>query len=126
MKDGVDGVVVDKPGRLVDEAKKGVSALAVQDRYPSGEAATSLLRQIRVARSEAVPAIVLLTGDIPQGDKLVLEKQYKVREFIRIAENPIRIAQAVATAAGHDDNNADLVLHPDEEKNAFDISIDSV
>src|SRR6185503_8447997 len=45
MKDGVDGVVVDKPGRLVDEAKKGVSALAVQDRYPSGEAATSLLRQ---------------------------------------------------------------------------------
>jgi hypothetical protein len=34
MKDGVDGVVVDKPNRLVEEAKKGVSALAVQDRYP--------------------------------------------------------------------------------------------
>lgn len=123
MKDGVDGVVVDKPARLVEEAKKGASALAVQDRYPSGEAATSLLRQIRVARAEAVPAVVLLTGEIPQGDKLVLEKQYKVREFIRIAENPIRIAEAAAAAAGHDD---DVILHPDEEKNAFDISVDSI
>lgn len=155
MKDGVDGVVVDKPNRLVEEAKKGVSALAVQDRYPSGEAATSLLRQIRVARAEAVPAIVLLTGDIPQGDRLVLEKQYKVKEFIRIAENPIRIAQAVGAAAGgsgapspvngngHGGNGAgahgagagtlvepsdegEVILHPDEEKNAFDISVESV
>lgn len=144
MKDGVDGVVVDKPNRLVEEAKKGVSAIAVQDRYPTGEAATSLLRQIRVARSEAVPCIVLLTGDIPQGDRLVLEKQYKVREFIRIAENPIRIAQAVGAAAGagngasngaSNSNNGTLadvsddgevILHPDEEKNAFDISVESV
>lgn len=135
MKDGVDGVVVDKPSRLVEEAKKGVDALALQDRYPSGEAATSLLRQIRVARAEAVPAIVLLTGDIPQGDRLVLEKQYKVREFIRIAENPIRIAQAVGAAAGNGNGyalggdlseEADLELHPDEEKNAFDISVESV
>jgi hypothetical protein len=147
MKDGVDGVVVDKPNRLVEEAKKGVSALAVQDRYPSGEAATSLLRQIRVARSEAVPAIVLLTGEIPQGDRLVLEKQYKVKEFIRIAENPIRIAQAVGAAAGgangaspngsHGNgangtqtdavsDEGEVILHPDEEKNAFDISVESV
>ncbi|HEY4222456.1 MAG TPA: DUF4388 domain-containing protein, partial [Myxococcota bacterium] len=136
MKDGVDGVVVDKPSRLVEESKKGVAALALQDRYPSGEAATSLLRQIRVARTEAVPAIVLLTGDLPQGDKLVLEKQYKVKEFIRLAENPIRIAQAVSLAAGHvaGSKNGDaslsgedeVVLHPDEEKNAFDISVESV
>lgn len=148
MKDGVDGVVVDKPNRLVEEAKKGVSALAVQDRYPSGEAATSLLRQIRVARTEAVPAIVLLTGEIPQGDRLVLEKQYKVKEFIRIAENPIRIAQAVGAAAGSNgppsggngagsngahgtvagvaSDEGEVILHPDEEKNAFDISVESV
>lgn len=137
LKDGLETVVVDKPSRLLEEAKKGVSAVALQDRYPSGEAATSLLRQIRVARNEAVPAIVLLTGDIPQGDRLVLENQYKVRQFMRAAENPLHIAQAVGAAAGNgqghgpsaaleENADGDLELHPDEAKNEFDISVESV
>jgi tetratricopeptide (TPR) repeat protein len=124
MKDGVDAVVVDKPSSLLEEAKKGLAALAVQDRYPSGEAATSLLRQLRVARAETVPAIVLLTGDIPAGDRMVLEKRYKVREFIRIAENPIRIAQAVGAAAGNVTKNGEA--DPTEERNEFDINVESV
>lgn len=127
MKDGVDGVVVDKPNRLIEEAKKGVAALAVQDRYPSGELAQTLLRQVRVARhNEVVPAIVLLTADMAAVDRTVLEKQYRVREFIRISENPIRIAQAAQAAAGADGQEDDLILHPDEKANEFDISVDSV
>ncbi|OGQ11313.1 MAG: hypothetical protein A2138_20285 [Deltaproteobacteria bacterium RBG_16_71_12] len=127
MKDGVDGVVVDKPNRLIEEAKKGVAAVAVQDRYPSGELAQTLLRQVRVARqNDVVPAIVLLTADMAAVDRTVLEKQYKVREFIRISENPIRIAQAAHAAAGIDGSEDDLILHPDERANDFDISVDSV
>lgn len=127
MKDGVDGVVVDKPGLLIEEARKGVTALAVQDRYPSGELAQTLLRQVRVARqNDVVPAIVLLTGDMAAVDRTVLEKQYKVKEFIRISESPIRIAQAAQAAAGGNGADDDLILHPDEKHNEFDISIDSV
>lgn len=127
MKDGVDGVVVDKPNRLIEEARKGVAAVAVQDRYPSGELAQTLLRQVRVARqNDVVPAIVLLTADMAAVDRTVLEKQYKVKEFIRISENPIRIAQAAQAAAGTDASEDDLILHPDERANDFDISVDSV
>lgn len=126
MKDGVDGVVVDKPNRLIEEAKKGVAALAVQDRYPSGELAQTLLRQVRVARqNDVVPAIVLLTADMAAVDRTVLEKQYKVKEFIRISENPIRIAHAAQAAAGGNGAEDDLILHPDEKANEFDISVDS-
>lgn len=128
MKDGVDGVVVEKPNRLIEEAKKGVAAVAVQDRYPSGELAQTLLRQVRVARqNDVVPAIVLLTADMAAVDRTVLEKQYKVKEFIRISENPIRIAQAAHAAAGaNGTDEEDLILHPDEHANDFDISVDSV
>lgn len=127
MKDGVDGVVVDKPSHLIEEARKGVTALAVQDRYPSGELAQTLLRQVRVARqNDVVPAIVLLTGDMAAVDRTVLEKQYKVKEFIRVSESPIRIAQAAQAAAGANGADDDLILHPDEKNNEFDISIDSV
>ncbi|MCC7069696.1 MAG: hypothetical protein IT383_00125 [Deltaproteobacteria bacterium] len=128
MKDGVDGVVVEKPNRLIEEAKKGVAAVAVQDRYPSGELAQTLLRQVRVARqNDVVPAIVLLTADMAAVDRTVLEKQYKVKEFIRISENPIRIAEAAHAAAGANGTDEDdLILHPDERANDFDISVDSV
>ncbi len=123
MRDGLEGVVVERPGLLVDEARRGAAAVVVQDKYPSGEAVTTLLRQLRVARSEVVPAVILTTAELAQGDRHVLEKQYRVREFLPVATSPIKIAEALRAAAGNLDD--ETVLHEDERKNEFDISVES-
>lgn len=125
QKDGVDGVVVDKPSVLVESARAGADALVVQDKYPSGEVGSSLLRQVRVARGEAVSAIYLLTGDLAAPDRHVLERQYRVREFLGVEATPHRIAAALREAAGDEDVDLDVILHEDEKKNDFDIEIAS-
>ena len=130
MRDGVDGVVVDKPAKLVEEARKGAVTLVVQDRYASGDIGSSLLRQVRVARGEVLPAVVLVTGDLAAPDRHVLEKQYKVQVFLPMGSSPLHIAEALRGAGGlrkhsPDKSEDDLVLHEDEVKNDFDISIES-
>lgn len=131
QKDGVDGVVVEAPARLVDEARIQADAVVVQDRYTTGEAGSSLLRQVRVAKGGAVPAVFLLTNELAAPDRHVLEKQYKVAAFLPIEATPHSIASALARAAGveespeDDSEDDDLVLHEDEVNNAFDISVDT-
>ncbi len=135
MKDGIHGVVVDKPKQLADEAKRGADAVAVQDKYPSGDVGASLLRQVRVARGgEPVPAIYLLTAELAPPDRHVLEKQYRVQEFLKVETSPLKIAAALQGAAGASvkakaksgtGDDDEVVLHEDEEKNDFDISIES-
>lgn len=131
VRDGAEGVVVDKPAKLVDEARKGAVTLVVQDRYPSGEIGSSLLRQVRVARGEVVPAVVVVTGELAAPDRHVLEKQYKVQSFLPASASPPQIADALRAAGGLGngsstaDDGDDLVLHEDEVKNEFDISIES-
>jgi hypothetical protein len=147
QKDGVDGVVVEAPGRLVEEAREQADAIVVQDRYTTGEAGSSLLRQVRVAKGGAVPAVYLLTNELAAPDRHVLEKQYKVSAFLPIEATPHSIASALARAAGVDeiaddedeldltataaaaiqdaDSDEDIVLHEDEVNASFDISIDA-
>jgi DNA-binding transcriptional ArsR family regulator len=125
QRDGVDGVVVDVPARLVDEARRGAAAVAVQHRYQTGEVGSSLLRQVRVARGEVVPAVVVVAGDLSGPDRLVYERQYKVTSFLPIGANPADVAVAAATAAGVAPLDDEVVLHEDERKNEFDISIES-
>jgi hypothetical protein len=119
--DGIDGVVVDGPGQLVDTAKGDADALVVQDRYPSGEAGSSLLRQMRVARGAAVPAVYLMTQELAAPDRHVLEKQYKVGAFLKFEATPHSIASALLEAAGGEE--PDVVLHEDEMSHAFDIEV---
>src|SRR5690606_2570768 len=136
QKDGVDGAVVEAPARLVEEARAQADAVVVQDRYTTGEAGSSLLRQVRVAKGGAVPAVYLLTSDLAAPDRHVLEKQYKVGAFLKIEATPHSIASALLAAAGveessaktesnDDDDDDDLVLHEDEVNNSFDISVDT-
>lgn len=125
QRDGVDGVVVEAPARLVDEARRGVAAVAVQHRYQTGEIGSSLLRQVRVARGEVVPAVVVVAGDLSGPDRLVYERQYKVSSFLPIGANPSDVAVAARAAAGVPAADDDVELHEDERKNEFDISIDS-
>lgn len=137
QKDGVDGVVVEAPGRLVEEAREGADAIVVQDRYATGEAGSSLLRQVRVAKGGAVPSVYLLTNELAAPDRHVLEKQYKVGAFLPIEATPHGIATALARAAGvelpaaavsgsaDEDSDEDLVLHEDEVSASFDISIET-
>ncbi len=132
MRDGVDGVVVDQPARLVDEARRGAVAVAVQHRYPGGEIGSSLLRQVRVARGEVVPAVVIVTGELSGPDRLVYERQYKVSAFLPKDTAPGEIADAVRAASGIASRppqpaslSDEIVLHEDEEKNEFDISVES-
>jgi hypothetical protein len=125
-RDGVDGVVVDTPSRLVDEARKGATAVAVQHRYPTGEIGSSLLRQVRVARGEVVPAVVVVSGELSGPDRLVYERQYKVTAFLPTSASPVEIATAVRIASGAPAAaEEELELHEDEQKNEFDISIES-
>ncbi len=146
VRDGAEGIVVDKPAKLADEARKGAVALVVQDRYPSGEVGSSLLRQVRVARGEVIAAVVVVTGELAAPDRHVLEKQYKVQSFLPASASPVQIADALKNAGaltGPDltglgvasgtmegapatqSGEEDLVLHEDEVKNEFDISIES-
>jgi len=125
QRDGVDGVVVDQPARLVDEARRGAAAVAVQHRYQTGEIGSSLLRQVRVARGEVVPAVVIVAGDLSGPDRLVYERQYKVSSFLPIGANPADVAVAARAAAGVPAADEDMELHEDEQKNEFDISVDS-
>jgi len=126
-RDSVDGVVVDAPARLVDEARKGAAAVAVQHRYPTGEIGSSLLRQVRVARGEVVPAVVIVSGELSGPDRLVYERQYKVTAFLPTSASPLEIATAVRIASGAPaaGGEEELELHEDEQKNEFDISIES-
>ena len=132
LKDGIDGVVVERPALLVDEARKGVAAVAIQDKYPSGEAGSSLLRQIRVARAGvAAPAVVLVTGDLGLADRHVLERQYKVKSFLPASTNPLTIGEAVRAAAMAgggmpDEASEDLIVREDPGQSDFEISIESV
>jgi hypothetical protein len=130
MKDGVDGVVVGRPQGLVEETKGGVSALVVQDRYATGEAGASLLRQVRAATGGAVPAVYLISDEIAAADRHVLERQYRVAEFLPVSASPHSVASALLAAAGPNndvdiDLDADVVLHEDEAHNEFDIEINS-
>lgn len=130
MKDGVDGVVVGRPQGLVDETKGGVSALVVQDRYTTGEAGASLLRQVRAATGGAVPGVYLISDEIAAADRHVLERQYRVAEFLPVSASPHSIASALLGAAGPNNDvdvelDADVVLHEDEAQNEFDIEINS-
>ena len=124
-RDGIDGIVVAHPARLVDEARKGAAAVAVQHRYPTGEIGSSLLRQVRVALGEVIPAIVLVGGELSGPDRLVYERQYKVGAFLPTTSTPVEIAGAVRLASGAAPAVDDLVLHDDERKNEFDISVES-
>ena len=54
QRDGLESLVVERPAQLVEEARRGALALAVQDRYRSGEAGPSLLRQVRAAAARSV------------------------------------------------------------------------
>jgi DNA-binding MarR family transcriptional regulator len=125
MKDGADGVVVGSPADLVAEANDGAIALVVQDKYPSGEAGASLLRQVRMALGTPVPGVYLLTGELADADRSVLAKQYKVQEFLSVAASPHQIAGALLTAARPADDEPDIVLHEDEADNDFDIDLAS-
>ncbi len=122
MRDGLDGVVVSQVARLVDEARKGVAAVAVQHRYATGEIGSSLLRQVRVARGEVVPSIVVVTGELSGPDRLVYERQYKVSAFLGSDAGAGALADAIAAASGV---AGDVELHEDEARNEFDISIES-
>ncbi|HEY1100920.1 MAG TPA: DUF4388 domain-containing protein, partial [Myxococcota bacterium] len=104
----------------------------MQHRYPGGEIGSSLLRQVRVARGEVVPAVVLVSGDLSGPDKLVYERQYKVGGFLAKDTAPGEIADALRTAAGVSARpvqaaslDLDVELHEDEARNEFDISIES-
>jgi hypothetical protein len=123
QRDGVDGVVVDPPA-LVEEARRGAAAVAVQHRYQTGEIGSSLLRQVRVARGEVVPAVVV-AGNLSGPDRLVYERQYKVTTFLPIGANPVEVAAAAAGLVGVASDADELELHDDERKNDFDISIES-
>ena len=124
-RDGIEGVVVAHPTRLVDEARKGAAAVAVQHRYPTGEIGSSLLRQVRVARGEVVPAVLLVAGELSGPDRLVYERQYKVSAVLPTSSTPTEVAGALRLASGAAPVVEDLVLHEDERKNEFDISIES-
>lgn len=131
MKDGVDGVVVGRPPGLVGETKAGVSALVVQDRYSTGEAGASLLRQVRAATGGAVPGVYLISDEIAAADRQVLERQYRVNEFLPVQASPHSIASALLAAAGPANDvdvelDSEIILHEDEEQNEFDIEINSV
>ena len=132
---GAEGVVVDAPANLIEEARKGLAVLVVQDRYRSGELGSSLLRQVRVARGAIVAGVVLVVDELAAADRHVLEKQYKIQSFLPIGANPFDIADAIRRtgnligvdggAAPVIDEEGDLILHEDEVKNEFDISIES-
>jgi hypothetical protein len=122
MRDGLDGVVVGQAARLVDEARKGLVAVAVQHRYTTGEVGSSLLRQVRVARGEVAPSVVVVTGELSGPDRLVYERQYKVGAFLGSDSGAGALADAIAAASGV---VSDVVLHEDEVRNEFDISIES-
>lgn len=138
--DGVDGVVVEHARDLVDMAQDGVDAIALQDRYQSGEIGASLLRQVRLKNDNvAVPAIVVVTEVLQPPDRHVLEKQYRVHAFLEKSASPHQIAEGLLGAAGpsgeqeapfegdpsgfDDEDDDDIELHPDETKNAFEIDI---
>lgn len=138
--DGVDGVVVEHARDLVDMAQKGVDAIALQDRYQSGEIGASLLRQVRLKNENvAVPAIVVVTEELQPPDRHVLEKQYRVHAFLEKSASPHQIVEGLLGAAGpmseeeapfegdssgfDDDDDVDIELHPDETKNAFEIDV---
>jgi hypothetical protein len=122
MRDGLDGVVVNQAARLVDEARKGVAAVAVQHRYATGEIGSSLLRQVRVACGDVVPSVVIVTGELSGPDRLVYERQYRVSSFLASDSGAGPLADALAAACGV---SRDIELHDDEARNEFDISIES-
>ncbi len=124
-RDGVEGVVVGEPARLVDEARKGAASVVVQHRYPTGEIGSSLLRQVRVARGEVVPAVVMLSGELSGPDRLVSARKYMVGAFVASSSTRVEFASARRGAAGIAPLEEELVSHEHEEKNEFDISVES-
>ncbi len=124
MKDGAEGVVVPEPRALPKQVDESVTAVCIQDRYKGGQAGSSLLRQVKMARGQAVPCVYVLTSDLAGPDRHILQKQYLVREFLSAQDNPYELASSLLALLA--DGGPDLILHPDEEKNEFDIDIESV
>jgi hypothetical protein len=128
QKDGIDGVVVSSPDGLASRAAGRVDAVVVQDKYPSGEQGKDLLDAI--AGDRGIKAVYLMTGDLGNGEEEEL-RSVGVLSFLRTEATPHSIASAAtdaANAAGSaepGDIDVDIVLHEDEEKNSFDISVDS-
>jgi hypothetical protein len=118
-RDGIDGVVVSKPAALADEARKGVAAVVLQDRYASGEVGTSLLRHVRIARGDNAPAVVLSAGEVSAQDRHLLERQWRVQTFLPLTATPQAVADAVRAAAG-----VPVRSGPSPDRSELDVDID--
>jgi hypothetical protein len=116
MQSSIEGVVVERVGLLAEAIKAGVDAVVVQDRYGSGDVGTSLLRQVRVAKQEIVPSLVLVTRELAPADRHVFERQYKVSTFLPLSSGPIAVAEAVKGLCGVEDLVAPVAVVDDDEQ----------
>ncbi|MFZ9887622.1 MAG: DUF4388 domain-containing protein [Myxococcota bacterium] len=125
--DAVRCVVCEHPSRFAEHVRGSFDGLIVQDRYPSGEAGPSLLRQTRIAKGSPVPTVYVATAEVGGADRHVLEQQYRVGAVVAAADaerhlvrEATRCFQLVPGRTAEDD----VVLHEDELKLAFHISVE--
>jgi hypothetical protein len=123
VRDGIEGVVVGDPAALTDEARKGCAAVAVQDKYVTGELASTLLRRVRVVRGQLVDAVVLLTHELSPAERHVLERQWRVTRFLPAGTSPNDVADAVRTLVGVPDPGAADIVDPDVSRSGFDVAV---
>ena len=81
---------------IVELVKQRESALLVQDRYAAGQIASSVLRQVQSGAGESVPATCWVTQELPAPEKLVLERRYKVQNFLPADASAADIAHALS------------------------------
>jgi hypothetical protein len=102
-RDGLGCIVVARPGALVEEARRGPVVLVVQSQYSAGDVGAALLRQVRVARGDVAPAVVVVVGDLAAPDRHVLERQWKVQAFVPQGAPTQAVIEAVHSAARSND-----------------------
>ena len=78
---GFESVLKAEPEELVTTLDQGCSLLVLQDDYASGENGASMLRRSRIALGTTIPSVFVLTSDLPDEERHVLERQYDVRAF---------------------------------------------
>lgn len=94
---GFDTVLRPDVASFVDDVKQGADVLVVQQAYDTATG-LSLLRKVRVAMGDAVPAVMLETSGLSTADRHVLAKQYEVRSILPDSATPAAIADAVQGA----------------------------
>ncbi|MBN2359712.1 MAG: hypothetical protein JXR83_09670 [Deltaproteobacteria bacterium] len=129
---GYEALVVSNP---LDLPVRGVDAdvvsVVAQNRYLDGLGSADLLRQLKIARSVSLPAVLICDRNLTEDERAPWIAEHDVRAFLHNSTSPDAVVQAVKMATRADtpaDDGADNPFSPpptlSEGADPFDLVVE--